>query len=60
MCCHDKDKHEHEHSHEGCTHSHDGQEHPMRPGLTPTSTPTQTGTISTITSVAINGNPRVR
>ena len=47
MCCHDKDKHEHEHSHEGCTHSHDGQEHSMRPALTPTSIPTKTGTIST-------------
>ena len=32
----------------------------MRPALTPTSIPTKTGTISTITSVAINGNLRVR
>jgi hypothetical protein len=30
----------------------------MRPGLTLTSTPMQTGTISTTTSAATNGKPR--
>ena len=37
-----------------------GRSTPMRPTLTPTSTLTQTGTISIRTSVANNGNPQGR